>query len=158
MEKLRNKLKDHGGFTLIEMLIVVAIIAILIAIAIPMVNQALERAREATDSANERAATGLAMVAYMTYEPTSADATATGISTAGGTAYYIVEKDADSGTDSFGRLVKTATFSDVSQYGKGTLAGEIKKDNTGRIIKVTVTPATAAAAEVIEIDWVDSIP
>lgn len=152
-----NKLKKQGGFTLIEMLIVVAIIAILIAIAIPMVNSALERAREATDSANERAATGLAMVAYMTYEPTSDDATTTGISTEGGTAYYIVDKNADAGTDSFGKLVATAKFDDVSQYGKGTLAGEIKKDNAGKIIKVTVTPATADDDEEIKIDWVDSI-
>lgn len=52
MKKLRRK----DGFTLIEMLIVVAIVAILIAVSIPLVGSALDRAREATDAANERAA------------------------------------------------------------------------------------------------------
>jgi len=54
MKSLKAKLGKQGGFTLIEMLIVVAIIAILIAVSIPVVNGALERSREATDAANER--------------------------------------------------------------------------------------------------------
>ena len=65
MEKLRAKLKNQGGFTLIEMLIVVAIIAILIAVSIPLVNGALEKARDATDQANERAAKAEITMVYM---------------------------------------------------------------------------------------------
>ncbi len=61
-QKLSKKLKKTGGFTLIEMLIVVAIIAILVAVSIPMVNSSLEKAREATDEANLRAAKTIAMV------------------------------------------------------------------------------------------------
>lgn len=64
MEKLKHKLKGHGGFTLIEMLIVVAIIAILIAVSIPLVNTALERAREATDAANERSFKAVLTISY----------------------------------------------------------------------------------------------
>ena len=56
MKTLKNKLKKQGGFTLVEMLTVVAIIAILIAISIPMVTGALDRAKKATDAANVRAA------------------------------------------------------------------------------------------------------
>lgn len=47
---------NKKGFTLMEMLIVVAIIAVLVAIAIPVLNGTLEKAREATDAANLRAA------------------------------------------------------------------------------------------------------
>ena len=62
MKKLRRK----DGFTLIEMLIVVAIVAILIAVSIPLVSSSLERARKATDAANERAAKAEILICYMT--------------------------------------------------------------------------------------------
>ena len=48
--------KQNKGFTLAELLIVVAIIAVLVAISIPIFTSQLEKAREATDAANIRAA------------------------------------------------------------------------------------------------------
>jgi len=48
------KKNNNKGFTLAELLIVVAIIAVLVAIAIPIFNSQLEKAREATDVANIR--------------------------------------------------------------------------------------------------------
>jgi len=50
------KKNSRGGFTLAELLIVVAIIAILVAIGIPAFSTAMERSREAVDLANMRAA------------------------------------------------------------------------------------------------------
>lgn len=69
-EKLSTKLSKNGGFTLVEMLIVVAIIAILIMISIPMVNSALEKARHATDDANFRDAAALGSILYLTESDT----------------------------------------------------------------------------------------
>jgi len=66
MNKLISKPKGRGGFTLVEMLIVVAIIAILVAVSIPMVGNVLERVRQATDAANERSALALASVLFLT--------------------------------------------------------------------------------------------
>ena len=50
-----KKLNNKKGFTLMEMLIVVAIIAVLVAIAIPVFNGALTKSKEAADVANVRA-------------------------------------------------------------------------------------------------------
>ena len=49
-----KKLNTKAGFTLAELLIVVAIIAVLVAIAIPVFSAQLEKSREATDLANIR--------------------------------------------------------------------------------------------------------
>ena len=48
------KKNNNKGFTLAELLIVVAIIAVLVAIAIPVFTTQLEKAREATDISNIR--------------------------------------------------------------------------------------------------------
>ena len=66
MEKLKAKLKKQGGFTMVELLIVVAIIAILVAVSIPMMNNALEKSRHAVDQANIRDAIALASIEYVT--------------------------------------------------------------------------------------------
>ena len=50
-----KKLSKKKGFTLMEMLIVVAIIAILMAIIIPSFKSALDKSKVATDEANLRA-------------------------------------------------------------------------------------------------------
>ena len=60
-----KKFKGNKGFTLMEMLIVVAIIAILIAIMIPTFTKQLEKARETADIANIRSEYSEAMVALI---------------------------------------------------------------------------------------------
>ena len=53
---MKKTLHNKKGFTLAELLIVVAIIAVLVAIAIPIFTSQLEKSREAVDLANIRAA------------------------------------------------------------------------------------------------------
>lgn len=67
MKKMNKK-----GFTLIEMLVVVAIVAVLVAIVIPVVGNSTEAAKEAADAANIRAA-----ISEVTTKALTGDATAT---------------------------------------------------------------------------------
>ncbi len=62
---MRKKSENKNGFTLAELLIVVAIIAVLIAIAIPVFSSSLEKSREAADLANIRAAYAEAVTTYL---------------------------------------------------------------------------------------------
>ena len=50
-----SKKMNKKGFTLAELLIVVAIIAVLVAISIPVFSSQLEKSKEAVDAANIRA-------------------------------------------------------------------------------------------------------
>ena len=60
--------KGRKGFTLAELLIVVAIIGVLVAISIPIFTSQLEKAREATDMANIRSAYAECSSAVLTGE------------------------------------------------------------------------------------------
>lgn len=62
------KKTNKKGFTLAELLVVVAIIAVLVAIAIPIFTSQLEKAKEATDLANLRAAYAECTTAVLTGE------------------------------------------------------------------------------------------
>lgn len=117
-EKLSAKLKNQKGFTLIEMLIVVAIIAILIFISIPMVTNTLEEAKKATDDANLRAAKGAATIQYLT------TGTIEGVTaTSGGVAYYDYES---------GEVVSTTEAKTIEPYRQSN-------ENTGEVVKITLS-------------------
>jgi type IV pilus assembly protein PilA len=76
---------NKKGFTLAELLIVVAIIGVLVAISIPIFTSQLEKSREATDMANLRAAKAAVVTAILTDSPKAGSAEA---SLLGGTKVY----------------------------------------------------------------------
>jgi prepilin-type N-terminal cleavage/methylation domain-containing protein len=120
-----RKRKDSRGFTLMEMLIVVAIIAVLAAIAIPTLNANMEEAREAADSANMQNAKTVAAVGFVQSTYAAGD----------------WNFDAENGT-----LVKTT----LPAYGKGTATvGDDTESHTAEIIKVNIAANGAVTA-----DWV----
>ena len=68
--------RNQKGFTLIEMLVVIAIIAVLVAIIIPTVTSATAKANAATDAANLRSIMGVANTYLVQDETDVAAATA----------------------------------------------------------------------------------
>ena len=88
LQKMYKKM-NKKGFTLMEMMIVVAIIAILIAIAIPTFTSSIEKAKKATDDANFRALKAIITAAYYLSDDS--------IKPDGETVYYLA-KDGESYT------------------------------------------------------------
>jgi len=85
---LQAKKASKKGFTLMEMLIVVAIIAVLVAIAIPTFTSSLNKAKNGADLANARSLYGAVQIATMTDDTTSTIPSSGSTSiTYGGTTY-----------------------------------------------------------------------
>lgn len=119
MKKLTNK----KGFTLMEMLIVVAIIVILVAISVPTFTSQLEKARNATDEANIRAAKASASTAYLALEDDEeADFYDSDDEDAVATRFYDAEN---------GKLLETNTITEG--YGKGS-----ENSAKGKVIQVVI--------------------
>ncbi len=134
-----NKLKNRKAFTLMEMLIVVAIIAILVAIAIPTFNAAMAKSRAATDLANIRSGYAAAVVAAMT-DAIDAD----------GEDYYLLADGSVSTTDNGsytckGSSSKVAAGSTIGgKFNVGTGEGTVSWNKDAKIM-YHVTPGTDAA-------------
>ncbi len=71
--------KNNKGFTLAELLIVVAIIGVLVAVAMPTFKNSLDGAKKATEMANARSTYGEALAEYLTSNSTSTERTYDGI-------------------------------------------------------------------------------
>lgn len=93
MKTLKNKMKNKKGFTLMEMLIVVAIMVVLVAVAVPTFTSQINRANEAADDANLKAAKAVAMSTFL-LDPSTA-----------GTKYFNPDKGdlTGSASDNYGK-------------------------------------------------------
>ena len=56
----RNRIRRQGGFSLVEMLVVIMVIGILAAIAVPLITNVLTHSKEATAQRNAQAVAALA--------------------------------------------------------------------------------------------------
>ena len=107
-----KKFTNKKGFTLMEMLIVVAIIAVLVAIAIPTFASQLNKARVSVDEANIRSGYADVMLKILTAEKDSdikdtyyllKDGTVTAVAPTGDT-YYKTKGEAKGSTYDIGGI------------------------------------------------------
>ncbi|MDO5142836.1 MAG: prepilin-type N-terminal cleavage/methylation domain-containing protein [Eubacteriales bacterium] len=133
MDHVKTKLRGRKGFTLAELLIVVAIIAILIAIAIPTFSVQLEKSRQAVDSANVRSAESIAVATYLLYEGSEKVVFEFGANDQGNLGVKEVTEGTLTGFSPSG-------FTETD-YGQGT-----DPDHTNKTIKVTVTDGMVSTA------------
>lgn len=130
-----KKLKNSKGFTLMEMLIVVAIIAILVAIAIPTFTNQLEKARESADLANLRSAYAEVIAAALT----DADTTTT------------VTKAGDVGARTWTKTVPATKTKDTWVITDATKIGDVDRPATPVLKGKNYTVQYSEATQVVTI-------
>lgn len=148
---MKRKIKSAKGFTLAELLIVVAIIAVLVAIGIPIFTSQLEKSREAVDLSDVRSAYAEVMMAAITGDTT-----------------VIYTKDASQTIYKQEANVYSITVKPLKQKQDGwqtalpiTIGGVSSTDNThwfgnpganGDCV-ITYVPPTGTADEAVKFEW-----
>ena len=148
---MKRKIKSAKGFTLAELLIVVAIIAVLVAIGIPIFTSQLEKSREAVDLSDVRSAYAEVMMAAITGDTTA-----------------IYTKDANQTIYKQAENVYSITVKPLKQKQDGwqtalpiTIGGVSSTDNAhwvgtpganGECV-ITYVPPTGAADEAVKFEW-----
>lgn len=143
MKEMMKKVKERReGFTMAELLIVVAIIAVLVAIAIPVFTAQLDKSKAATDAANIRSGYAAVQTEALTGGVASSGATYTlnkDGSVVAGTAgdYKTAGKSADveHGT-TIGGLTISGTSSGAVVYWTSGQTITYDVDSAGKVVKI----------------------
>lgn len=143
MKRLKERL-DKKGFTLAELLIVVAIIAVLVAVSVPVFNGKLEKSREAADVANMRAAKAAVSADYLNGDITLDD----------GPFFYdaeqgVIVKDITAITHGYGQGTKVNGHTEYLDY-------EPDVETKNQIIQITITAKTTGS-DTASVDDVDNV-
>ena len=143
------KKNNKKGFTLAELLIVVAIIAVLVAVAIPVFTTQLEKSRDAVSISNIRAAYAEATTELLTWNGTSttfANANIKSIAKSGDNTTVIVKdvviksQKEDNWSELAGELPATTKPTDPGKAGKAEVT--FVYDASGACTSIAVgTPA-----------------
>lgn len=115
-KNLLTKIRNRKGFTLAELLIVVAIIGVLVAISIPIFTSQLQKARLATNQANARAAYAAVEAQYLQDDTKHGDYTYTT------TDGKIAKAATNDGTTALAKA-GTETLTDISSWTTDTKVG-----------------------------------
>lgn len=120
------KKMNKKGFTLAELLIVVAIIAVLVAISIPIFSAQLEKAKEATDMANIRSAYAEVIANYL---GDSTKGYEISVNLKSDTTNYESDKNAEIAGVKYETILKKASpcVVKIDEKGKVTIGGEDAK-------------------------------
>ncbi|WP_162613325.1 prepilin-type N-terminal cleavage/methylation domain-containing protein [Gemmiger sp. An50] len=79
MQNLKKILKNKKGFTLVELMVVVAILGILVAVAVPVYNNVTDEAKRNTCDSNVRTIESAIMTYEISHDPIAASTTNTGL-------------------------------------------------------------------------------
>ncbi|MEG2528746.1 MAG: prepilin-type N-terminal cleavage/methylation domain-containing protein [Anaerovoracaceae bacterium] len=134
LRTILNTKMNKKGFTLAELLVVVAIIAILVAVSIPIFSGKLTEAKTNTDLANVRAAKAAAVVEYLSNEKTT-------------DTYYNAEN---------GTMVNTIDLAkkDSKGYNQTGTSGISKNAEGTAVVQITITPGIENTKPIVKATWV----
>ena len=124
--------ENKKGFTLAELLIVVAIIGVLVAISIPIFTSQLEKSREATDAANIRSAYAEVIADYLTSNSAA--------------SVTVTKKQTQSGWVNSDTEIAGIAVSEIDAGGSGSVTVSVDSQGNITIGSKQLTASEAASA------------